>query len=74
MCEMTGFDVCYESGDRCTITPHFCRCVGCGGMSYDEACDMVEEHYEGLAKEWRDRTAYLARYYSHSDEVGQDGS
>lgn len=69
MCEMTGFDVMYEGDGRCTISPHSCRCVGCsGGMSYDDACDMVAEHYEELAKEWRNRTSYHARYYAGGDD------
>lgn len=73
MCDMTGFDVHYESDDRCVISPHFCRCEGCGGgMSYDEACDMVAEHYEALAEEWRNRTAYLAQYYYQPKDIDNE--
>jgi len=54
MCKMTGFDIYYGLGPP-TIEPHCCRKMGCtdGGMSLEEACEIVARWYEEQAKLWR---------------------
>jgi len=69
----TRFDVAYRP-EGVTIEPHFCRswdeeggCYGTNpnhGFTAADACDEVAEHYERLAKMWRDRTHPDIRYYA----------
>jgi len=62
---MTGFEVVMYPRDRATIQPHTCREPNCaGGLSYDEACQIVAEHYEQVAKEWRLKTHPEADFYN----------
>lgn len=69
MCDMTGFNVCYGENDSAWIEPHFCRTPDCGGgMSYNDACDVVAEHYLELAEQWRDRTHWMAVEYMEEEE------
>ena len=69
---MQSYDVVYRS-DRVTIEPHFCRewdesggCYGTNpdhGMSLEDACNEVADHYQRLADEWRNRTHPDVKYY-----------
>lgn len=67
MCEMTGFDVGYHSDDVAKISPHFCRNLFCdGGMSLDKAVESIAEHYDDVAKLYREKT-----HLSLSDFIGE---
>jgi hypothetical protein len=52
---MTGYQVCY-SYDKVWIEAHLCRRPDCeGGMTLDEACEMVAKHFEQQAKAVREK-------------------
>ena len=52
---MTGYSVCHDF-DKVWIEQHFCRRPDCGGgMTLDEACEMVAKHFEQQAKDMREK-------------------
>lgn len=64
MCDMTGFNVCFGENDSAWIEPHFCRTPDCGGgMSLDDACTMIADHYHDLFLQWQARTHYQIEWY-----------
>lgn len=63
MCDMKGYSVIFGS-DKVWIEPHFCRCPDCGGgMTLDEACEIVAQHFEEEAKAMRDKTHIMVIEY-----------
>jgi len=64
MCKMTGFDVIYGIAGV-TIDLHCCRRNdGCtGGVTLDEACELVAQWYEEQAKLWRSQSHPDVQYF-----------
>lgn len=69
MCSLKGYDICYYF-DKITIEPHFCRCTDCGGgMTLDEACEVVAKHFDEEARAMREKKHVMLMEY-----VNEDGS
>lgn len=64
MCKMTGFDVIYGIAGV-TIDPHVCRRNdGCtGGVTFEEACELVAQWYDEQAKLWRSKQHPDCQYF-----------
>ena len=70
---MARYDVIYMS-DKVTLAPHFCRGwdeTGCfygtkpvHGMSIEEACKEIADHYQRQADDWRNMTHPDVKYYT----------
>lgn len=61
---MTGFDVIYGIAGV-TIDPHVCRrSDGCaGGVTLDEACELVAQWYDEQANLWRSKQHPDCQYF-----------
>ena len=46
MCDMTGYDLMFESNGDINIVPHFCRYIECGGGMSKERAKQLKEEYE----------------------------
>lgn len=63
MCLMTGFDVYYGLTSP-TIEQHCCRKIGCiGGITLDEACELVAQWHEEQAELWRSQEHPDCQYF-----------